>query len=95
MADMMIEYELSKSLLYMTAMKLDAGSPDVPRAVAALKAQLGKSGRFVGQQAIQIHGGMGMTDELPVSHFFKRMTMIDLSFGNRDHHLERLVAMGA
>ena len=73
--------------------KLDAGSPDLPRAAAALKAQIGKSGRYVGQQAIQIHGGMGMTDELAVSHFFKRMTMIDLTFGNRDHHLTRLALM--
>ena len=56
---------------------------------AHAKVQIGKSGRFVGQEAVQLHGGMGMTEELNVGHFFKRLTMIDTQFGNVDHHLKR------
>ena len=53
------------------------------------RCSIGKAGRFVGQQAVQIHGGMGMTDELNVGHYFKRLTMIDTLYGNADHHLKR------
>ena len=53
------------------------------------KVQIGKSGKFCGQSAVQMHGGMGVTDELSVSHYFKRLTMIDLMFGNQQHHLTR------
>ena len=59
------------------------------RAVAAAKVQIGRSGRFVGQQAIQLHGGIGMTMEYKVGHYFKRLTMIDALFGDADHHLAR------
>ena len=88
MVDMYTEYELSKSMLYMATMTLDAGKP-IEKAASALKVQLGKSGRLIGQAAIQNHGGMGMTEELAVSHYFKRATMIDLMLGNSDYHLER------
>jgi alkylation response protein AidB-like acyl-CoA dehydrogenase len=54
--------------------------------------QIGKSGRFVGQEAVQLHGGMGMTEELNVGHYFKRLTVIDTQFGNVDHHLKRFAA---
>ena len=54
--------------------------------------QIGRGGRFVGQQAIQLHGGLGMTDELRISHYFKRLTMIDTQFGNADYHLDRMGA---
>ena len=60
------------------------------RNVAAAKVQIGRSARFVGQQAIQLHGGIGMTMEASVGHYFKRVTMIDTMFGDADHHLERL-----
>lgn len=90
MVDMFMEYEQSKSLMYMAAMRLDEGYDDEARkAVSAFKVQVGKSGRFVGQQAVQLHGGMGMTEELNVGHYFKRLTMIDTLFGNVDHHLRR------
>ena len=59
------------------------------RACSASKAFVGKAGRQVGQEAIQLHGGMGMTEEMPISHFFKRLTMIDTLFGNVDFHLKR------
>jgi alkylation response protein AidB-like acyl-CoA dehydrogenase len=57
------------------------------RAISAAKAYIGQQARFVGQQAVQLHGGMGVVDELNVSHYFKRLTMIELTFGDVDHHL--------
>jgi alkylation response protein AidB-like acyl-CoA dehydrogenase len=90
MVDMFMEYEQTKSLLYMAAMRLDEGEGvEAKKAVSALKVQVGKAGRFIGQSAIQLHGGMGMTDELNVGHYFKRLTMVDTMFGNTDHHLKR------
>jgi alkylation response protein AidB-like acyl-CoA dehydrogenase len=59
------------------------------KAVSAAKVLVGQACRRVGQEAIQLHGGMGMTDELAVSHYFKRLTVIELSFGDTEHHLER------
>ena len=58
------------------------------KAVSAAKALIGRSGRYVGQQAVQLHGGMGMTDELAVGHYFKRLTCIDMTWGNTEHHTE-------
>ena len=94
MVDMFMEHEQSKSLMYLAAMRLDEGYDDEARkAVSAFKVQVGKSGRFVAQGAVQLHGGMGMTDELSVGHYFKRLTMIDTLFGNVDHHLNRFAAL--
>ncbi len=90
MVDMFMEYEQSKSLMFMVTMRLAEGyGPEAQKAVSAFKVQVGKSGRFVGQNAVQLHGGMGMTDELNIGHYFKRLTMIDTMFGNVDHHLKR------
>jgi alkylation response protein AidB-like acyl-CoA dehydrogenase len=90
MVDMFMEHEQSKSLLYMAAMRLDEGYDQAARkAVSALKVQIGKSGRFVGENAIQLHGGMGMTEEMSIGHFFKRLTIIDTLFGNADYHLRK------
>lgn len=89
MADMYIEYELTRSLLLAAASKLDEEAEDASRVVAALKARVGKTGKYVGQNAIQLHGGIGMTDELSVGHYFKRLTMIENLFGGRDQHLAR------
>jgi alkylation response protein AidB-like acyl-CoA dehydrogenase len=88
MVDMFMEQEQSKSMVYMATMTHEAGRP-IAKAASALKVQIGRSGRFVSQAAIQNHGGMGMTEELAISHYFKRLTMIDLTLGNGDHHLER------
>jgi alkylation response protein AidB-like acyl-CoA dehydrogenase len=93
MVDMYMEYEQSKSMVYMATMAQDSGQ-GLAKAAAALKVQLGRSGRQISQAAIQNHGGMGMTEELAVSHFFKRMTMIDLMLGNADYHLERYRQLG-
>jgi len=90
MVDMFMEHEQAKSLMYMAAMRLDEGyGPQAQKAVSAFKVQVGKSGRFVGQNAVQLHGGMGMTDELNIGHYFKRLTIIDTLFGNVDYHLKR------
>jgi len=64
------------------------------KAIAAAKVEIGRSGRFVGQQAIQLHGGIGMTMEYKVGHYFKRVTMIDAMFGDADHHLAELARLG-
>ena len=65
------------------------------RAVSAAKELIGRSGRFVAQQAIQLHGGMGMTDELAVGHYVKRLTAIDTQFGDADWHLDRFATAAA
>ncbi len=94
MVDMFMEHEQAKSLMFMCAMRLDEGyGAEAQKAVSAFKVQVGKSGRFVGQQAVQLHGGMGMTDELAVGHYFKRLTTVDTLFGNVDHHLKRFGAI--
>ena len=90
MADMFMDYEQSKSMLFMAAIKWRDQTSDAARCVSALKAQIGKAGRLVGQQAVQLHGGIGMTDELDIGHYFKRVTAIDALFGNRDYHLQRM-----
>ena len=89
MVDMFMEYEQSVSLAYMLNMKLEDHEAERRKAASAAKVQIGKAARFIGQNAIQLHGGMGMTDELSVGHYFKRLTMIDTLFGNVDHHLRR------
>jgi pimeloyl-CoA dehydrogenase small subunit len=90
MVDMFMEYEQARSMCYMVTLKVDDPDPvERAKAVSAAKVQIGKSGRFVGQQSVQLHGGMGMTDELNVGHYFKRLTMIDTMFGNKDYHLRR------
>ncbi|MEM8766080.1 MAG: acyl-CoA dehydrogenase family protein [Pseudomonadota bacterium] len=94
MVDMFMEHEQSKSLMYMAAMRMDEGYDDeAKKAVSAFKVQVGRSGRCVAQGAVQLHGGMGMTDELNVGHYFKRLTMIDTLFGNVDFHLKRFGAL--
>ena len=90
MVDMFMEHEQSKSLLFMAVIKMSSGDEaEKKRSISALKVQVGKSGRFVGQNAIQLHGGMGMTDELNIGHYFKRLTAIETLFGNVDHHLKK------
>ena len=94
MVDMFINCEEARSLTYVAAARLgDDDAAARAKAIAAAKVQIGKSGKFVGQQTIQLHGGMGMTDELSVGHYFKRLTMIELTFGDQAHHLKRYMAM--
>lgn len=92
--DMLVQIEQARSLALLAASKVD--SPDVAerrRTIAAAKEMAGRAGRFVGQQAIQLHGGMGMTDELNVSHYFKRLTAIDVLFGNAASQRTRFATM--
>ena len=88
MVDMFIQLEQSISMTYMATIKL-ADEAERSKAVSAAKVQIGKACKFVGQNAIQLHGGMGMTDEMAIGHYFKRATMIESAFGSTDHHLAR------
>lgn len=90
MSDMLIELELSRSALYRCISRMDADAVTRNAAISALKYQIGRSGRFVCGQAIQLHGGIGVTDEYIIGHYFKRMTLIDNAFGNGHAHLEHL-----
>jgi hypothetical protein len=89
MVDMFINLEQSVSMTLMATIKLDESDDERMKAVSAAKVQIGRACKFVGQNAIQIHGGMGMTDELAIGHYFKRATMIEGEFGSVDHHLRR------
>jgi len=95
MADMFIECQLARSIVIMAAMKLDSTENDVEKskAVSAAKSRVGKAIEKVGQEAIQIHGGIGMTEELDVGHLFKRVTAIDIQFGNTDYHTARFSSL--
>ncbi|MEI9930241.1 MAG: acyl-CoA dehydrogenase family protein [Rhizomicrobium sp.] len=95
MVDMFVNYEQSYSITLMVTLSLDKNDAERKKAASAAKVQIGNSGRFVGQGAVQIHGGMGMTDELNVGHYFKRLTMIDTLYGNVDYHLKRYAALDA
>jgi pimeloyl-CoA dehydrogenase small subunit len=93
MVDMFINTEQSVSITLMATLKLHENATERKKAASAAKVQIGKAGRFVGQQAVQIHGGMGMTDELNVGHYFKRLSMLDTLYGNLDHHLKRYASL--
>ena len=93
--DMLMATEQARSMAYYATMM--AAEPDARerrRAMAAAKVQIGRSGRLVGESAIQLHGGIGMTMEYKAGHYFKRLTMIDLAFGDADHHLRELARLG-
>jgi alkylation response protein AidB-like acyl-CoA dehydrogenase len=91
MADMYIEFEQSRAILHRALVHLDTGNPALrQRAVSAAKAQIGRSGKFVGAQAIQLHGGIGMTNEYSIGHYFKRLTVIEGLFGNTPYHLAEI-----
>lgn len=95
MADMFIECQLARSIVLRAAMILDSqvGTAEKVKAVSAAKSRVGKAIFKVGQEAIQIHGGIGMTNELDVAHLFKRVTAISLLFGDSDFHTSRFAAL--
>lgn len=93
MVDMYTAQEQAVSALYLATIRLDADPRTRALAVSGAKVTIGRSARMIGQNAIQLHGGMGMTDELAVGHFFRRATTIEGQFGNIDHHLARYVAL--
>jgi alkylation response protein AidB-like acyl-CoA dehydrogenase len=86
-ADMKMQLELARSMSYYASLKLNAPAEERRRAMARAKVQLGQSMRFVGQQAVQLHGGIGVTDEYIVSHYFKKLTQLEMEFGDTLHHL--------
>jgi alkylation response protein AidB-like acyl-CoA dehydrogenase len=93
MAEMFMQLEQARSMATLAAVKV--ASSDVQerrRTVSAAKAKIGQAAKFIGQQAVQLHGGMGVTNELPAAHYFKRLTMIELTLGDTDHHLARFGA---
>jgi alkylation response protein AidB-like acyl-CoA dehydrogenase len=89
MVDMFMEVEQSASMTLMATLKLDLPDAERMAAVSQAKAKVGNGLKFTGQSAVQIHGGIGITDELSIGHFFKRATMIEGQFGSVDHHLSR------
>ncbi len=94
MADMLIHGEQARSLTYLAAARYSSASPDERRrAISAAKARVGQAARYVGQQAVQLHGGMGVTDEVAAVHLFKRLAIIETTLGDVDHHLERFASL--
>ena len=91
-ADMKMQLELARSMSYYATLKLGEEPAVRRRAVAQAKVQLGQSARYLGQQAIQLHGGIGMTDEYIGSHYFKRLTTMEMQFGDTMHHIGEVSA---
>ena len=92
MADVKMQLELARSMSFFATLKLNEAAPARRRALAQAKLQLGQSMRFVGQQCIQLHGGIGVTDEYVASHYFKRLTVMELSYGDTMHQLGEVSA---
>jgi alkylation response protein AidB-like acyl-CoA dehydrogenase len=95
MVDMFMATEESVSIALLATLKLGDSDHERAKAVSAAKVSIGRAGRFVGQAAVQTHGGMGVTEEMRVGHYFKRATMLDSTFGNVDTHLKRYAALTA
>ncbi|MBE1547115.1 alkylation response protein AidB-like acyl-CoA dehydrogenase [Mycobacterium sp. OAS707] len=89
MVDMFMEVEQAVAAVYLAVLNLEADPDTRARAVSAAKATIGRAARFVGQQAVQLHGGMGMTEELAIGHYFKRLTALQYEFGSTDYHVAR------
>ena len=87
MADMKMQLELARSMSYYASLKLNAPTAERRAALARAKYQLGNSMRYVSQQAVQLHGGIGVTDEYIVSHYFRKLTQMEMTFGDTLHHL--------
>ena len=93
MAEMFIQLEQARSMAMLAAVKMAASDgTERRRTISAAKARIGEAMKFIGQQAVQLHGGMGVTNELPAAHLFKRLTTIELTLGDTDHHLARFAA---
>ncbi|PKP95095.1 MAG: pimeloyl-CoA dehydrogenase small subunit [Alphaproteobacteria bacterium HGW-Alphaproteobacteria-16] len=95
MADMYIQTETARSMAYVASMSLDGDASERTRITSAAKAQIGKSAKFVGYQAVQLHGGMGVSEELDIGHHYIRLTTLNQLFGDTAFHLRRFAAAGA
>jgi hypothetical protein len=94
MVDMLIHAEQARSITYLAAMRYSSKDADERRrAISAAKVRVGQAARFVGQQAVQLHGGMGVTNEVAAAHLFKRLAIIETTLGDVDHHLARFAAL--
>ena len=93
MADMLIEYEQAKSSVLYAVIMVDENNGIAPKEVSAAKYRVGVAARKIAQEAIQLHGASGVTDELEISHYFKRLTTIEAQFGNNDFHLNRFIEL--
>ncbi|CAM4509984.1 acyl-CoA dehydrogenase family protein [Nocardia ninae] len=93
MVDMYMELEQAIAAVYLAIYSLDADTPTRARAVSAAKVTIARAARFIGQNAVQLHGAMGMTEELAIGHYFKRLTAIEHEFGPSDHHLAKYAAL--
>lgn len=92
LADMKMQLELARSMSYYASLQLDTPAEQRRRAIARARVQLGQSMRYVGQQAVQLHGGIGVTDEYIVSHQFKKLTQLEMTYGDTLHHLGEVSA---
>ena len=95
MADMYLKVEETRSLLFNAAILVDEGSDAALMACAALKVKIAEAGRFVSQEAVQLHGGIGMTDELNVGHHFKRLLVLGMLYGDEDYYLNQYMKLAA
>lgn len=95
MADMYLKQEEMRSLLFYAAIALDEDSADASAACAALKVKLAEAGRFISHESVQLHGGIGMTDELIVGHLLKRLLLLSKLYGDEDHYLQRYIELRA
>jgi alkylation response protein AidB-like acyl-CoA dehydrogenase len=93
MVDMLVDCQQIRSLLLWAAMTAASGDPETPAAISAVKYRVGTTGRRVAQEAVQMHGGMGVTWELDIAHYFKRLSAIEVLFGNSDYHLDRFIEL--
>lgn len=94
MVEMFMELEQSAAAVQILTSSLDADATERARAASAAKATIARAARFIGQNAVQLHGGMGMTEELPLGHYFRRATVIENQFGSRDYHIARYARLG-
>jgi alkylation response protein AidB-like acyl-CoA dehydrogenase len=92
MAEVKMQLELARSMSYYASLKLNAPAVERRRAMARAKVQIGQAMRFVGQSAVQLHGGIGVTDEYIVGHYFKKLTQLEMTFGDTMHHLGQVSA---
>jgi alkylation response protein AidB-like acyl-CoA dehydrogenase len=93
MVDMFIAYEEAYSITVRATLEAKEGVLDKGRMASAAKAKVGQTSLFVGRQAVQLHGGIGTSDESVVSHYLRRLTMLDMALGNASHHLQRFAAL--
>lgn len=94
LVDMQVAYEQAAAITLKAAVKISAAATDAARTVSACKSRVNQEAAFIGKHAVQLHGAMGMTDELDIGHYFKYLTAMQTMFGNSDHHLRRYIQLG-